>query len=119
MDSYNSQTTKPIFRATQILWYIFGVLEVLLMFRFFLKLFAGNPNAGFTEFVYSISSPLVAPFISVFRVSQVEGNVFEWTTLLAMFVYWLIALGITELLLMSKSVSTKEAAIKLNEQEGV
>ena len=34
-----------------------------------------------------------------------------------MFVYWIIALGIIELFLMSKTVSTPEAAVKLNAQE--
>jgi hypothetical protein len=36
---------------------------------------------------------------------------------LAMLVYWLIAVGIIRLLRMSKTVSTSEAADKLDEQE--
>ena len=114
MDSYNSPTTKPLYRGTQIVWYILGVLEALLMFRFILKLLAANPVAGFSKFIYSVSYPFVVPFQSVFHVSQIEGSVSEWTTLLSMLVYWLIALGIIKLFFMSKTVSTPEAATKLD-----
>ncbi len=117
MDSYASPTTKPIYRGTQIVWYLLDILEVLLFFRFVLKLFGANPSAGFTAFIYGFSRPFVLPFLTVFRVTQVEGAIFEWTTLLAMLVYWLIALGIVELLMMGKSVSTPEAAQKLDKQD--
>lgn len=86
-------------------------------FRFVLKLLAANPGAGFTSFVYAVSHPFAAPFLSVFRVTRVAGSIFEWTTLLAMLVYWLIAWGIIRLFLMSKSVSTPEAAAKLDEKD--
>jgi hypothetical protein len=53
----------------------------------------------------------------VFRITRVEGSVFEWTTLLAMLVYWLIALALIKLLVMGKPVSTPEAAVKLDRQD--
>ncbi len=116
--SYNSSTTKPLYRGTQIVWYILGVIEVLLLFRFFLKLSGANAAAGFTSFVYSLTYLFAAPFLTVFRSSQITvGSVFEWTTLLAMVVYWVVAVGIIHLLIMGKTVSTPEAAIKLNDQE--
>lgn len=117
MDSYNSPTTKPLYKGTQIVWYILGLLEALLVFRFVLKLLAANPSAGFSSFIYNVSYPLAAPFLTVFRVSRVEGNVLEWTTLLAMLVYWLIAWGIVKLFFMSKTVSTSEAAAKLDKED--
>ncbi|MEK7471084.1 MAG: YggT family protein [Patescibacteria group bacterium] len=117
MDSFNSPTTKPLFRGTQIVWYILGILEVLMAFRFVLKLLAANPGAGFSSFIYNLSYVFVSPFLSVFQISQVEGSVFEWTTLLAMLVYWLIAFGIIKMFLMSKTVSTPEAATKMENQE--
>ncbi len=115
MDSYNSPSTKPLYRGTQIVWYIFGLLNILLAFRFLLKLMVANPAAGFSNFIYTVSQPFAAPFLNVFRVSRVEGSVFEWTTLLAMAVYSLIAWGIVKVFFMSKTVSTHEAATKLNE----
>lgn len=116
MDSYNSPTTKPLYHGTQVVWYLLGLLEVLLAFRFILKLLAANSAAGFTSFIYNVSYPFAAPFLNVFRVTRVEGNVFEWTTLLALLVYWLIARGIVKLFFMSKSVSTPEAAVKLDDE---
>ena len=117
MDSYNSPTTKPLYRGTQIVWYILGFIEILLLFRFVLKLLAANSDAGFTKLIYGITHIFAAPFISVFRISYLEGSIFEWTTLLAMFVYFIVAWGIVKMFLMSKTVSTPEAAVKLNKQE--
>lgn len=117
MNSFNSPTTKSLYKGVQIVWYILGFIEVLLVFRFALKLFGANPEAGFTNFIYSITYIFATPFLNVFRVSQALGSIFEWTTLLAMFVYWIIALGIIKLFLIGKTVSTPEAAIKLNEEE--
>lgn len=114
MDSYNSPSTKPLYRGTQIVWYLVGLIEALLAGRFILKLFAANAGAGFSDFVYSVTAPLVLPFSTVFRISQVQGSLFEWTTLLAMLVYLLIGWAIIKIFLMSKTVSTPEAASKLN-----
>jgi hypothetical protein len=117
MDSFNSPSTKPLYRGTQIVWYILGLIEVLLAFRFVLKLLGANASAGFSSFIYGVTSIFASPFLNVFRISKVGENKFEWTTLLAMFVYWIIALGIIKLFLMGKTVSTPEAAVKLNNQE--
>jgi hypothetical protein len=117
MDAYNSPSTKPLYRGTQIVWYIVGILEALLAFRFVLKLLGANPAAGLTSFIYGVTHPFAAPFLSVFKITKVEGSVFEWTTLLAMLVYWLIAMAIAKLLVMGKTVSTPEAAVKLDNQD--
>ncbi|MFA5714284.1 MAG: YggT family protein [Candidatus Paceibacterota bacterium] len=117
MNSYNSSSTKPLYRGTQVVWYLLSFVEVILVLRFALKLFGANPGAGFVSFIYAITTILVAPFLSVFRITQVMGSVFEWTTLLAMLIYWLVALAIIKLLLISKTVSTPEAADKLNKEE--
>jgi hypothetical protein len=116
MDSYNSPTTKPLFKGTQVVWYLLSLLEVLLAFRFVLKLMGANPEAGFSSFLYGITCPFTAPFQAVFAKTAVLGSVLEWTTLLAMLVYWMVALAIVHLFLMSKTVSTPEAAAKLEEQ---
>lgn len=116
--SFSSPSTKPLYRGTQIVWYILGVIEVLLAFRLVLKFLGANPEAGFSSFIYGVTYIFATPFLSVFRSSVItQGSVFEWTTVLAMFVYWVIAMGIIKLLLMGKSVSTPEAAAKLNDQE--
>jgi hypothetical protein len=93
--TYYSSDVRPSNVVTQIITYLLRILEVLLALRFFLKLFGANPGAGFTNFIYSLSQPFVAPFSNVFGNSVVQNaagiSVFEWTTLLAMIVYWIIA----------------------------
>lgn len=117
MDSYSSNTTKPIFRGTQVVWYIVGLLEVFLVFRLVLKMLAANAAAGFSSFIYGVTYIFVAPFNAVFGITQVQGSILEWTTLLAMLVYYLVAWAIIKLLVMSKTVSTPEAAAKLSKAE--
>jgi len=120
MDSYNSPTTKPLYRSTQVVWYLLGLLEALLAFRFVLKLLAANPSAGFSSFIYAVSYPFASPFLNVFHTTRVSVGVIstiEWTTLLAMLVYWLVALGIVRIFFMGKTVSTPEAAAKLDKEE--
>jgi hypothetical protein len=115
--SYTSTSTKPLYRGTQVVYYILGLVEALLAFRFILKLLGANPSAGFTSFIYGATYPFAAPFLAVFPNNYVSGSVFEWTTLLAMIVYWLVALGIIRFFLMSRTVSTPEAASKLEKEE--
>jgi hypothetical protein len=112
-------SVTPLYRATQVVWYLFNILEVLLAFRFVLKLLGANAAAGFTSFIYAITYPFVAPFLSVFRQTSVAGATFEWTTLLAMLVYWLLAWAIVRLIVMGKPVSNTEAHVKLSNQDAV
>lgn len=118
--SYTSSSTKTLYRGTQIIWYILGVIETLLAFRFVLKLLGANAAAGFTSFIYNVTYVFAAPFLSVFRSTRiVEGSVFEWTTLLAMLVYLMIAMGVIKILVMSRTVSTPQAAAMLDRQDTV
>jgi len=116
--SYNSSTIKPLYKGAQVVWYILGIIEALLAFRFVLKLLGANAAAEFTNFIYSVSYVFVAPFLAVFQSSPVvSGSLFEWSTLLAMLVYLIIAKGIIKIFVISKTVSTPEASVKLDEIE--
>lgn len=115
--SYNSPTTKPLYRGTQIVWYALGVIEALLAIRFILKLLGANPAAGFSNFIYDVSYIFLAPFLTVFQATQFGDSIFEWATLLAMVIYYLIAWGIIRLFFMGRTVSTSEAASELDEAE--
>lgn len=112
-----NDAARPLFRGTQFIWYALTLIEALLVLRFLLRLLQANPGAGFTNFIYSLSGIFTAPFEAVFRNVYVQGSVFEWTTLLAMLVYYLIAMGIVRLLVMGKPVSSAEANARLGAQE--
>jgi len=109
MATYTTITTKPAaFEGARIVWYIADVLEILLMFRFLLKLLGANPTATFTNLIYQITYAFASPFLSVFPSTPVAGGVFEWNALLAMLVYYLLALIIVRLFFMSTTVSRSE-----------
>lgn len=110
-------TTTTLYRTTRFIWYIFYVIETLLVLRFALKLLGANAGAAFTQFVYTLSAPFVAPFMYVFGSPSVAGSVFELSTLLALFVYWLLAWGIVKLIVMNRSVSHVEAQHSVEAQD--
>jgi uncharacterized protein YggT (Ycf19 family) len=70
---------------------------VLLALRFVLLLLGANQNAGFTEFIYSITTPFMAPFVAVFGKAQFDRAVFDWSNLLAIVIYLLIGWLLTAL----------------------
>lgn len=113
----SSGRTRPLYRGTQIVWYALMIVEALLALRFIFRALGANSGAGFTSFIYSVTYPLATPFLAVFGTSRTAGSAIEWSTLLAMLVYWLIAWGIVKLFIMSKPVSTMEASEKLDEQD--
>lgn len=108
-------SNRPLYKGTQIVWYILFVIEGILLLRFALKLFQANPDAVFTSMIYAVSNIFVYPFAAVFTNMVAETSVFEWTTLLAMLVYWLLALAIIKLFIMSRTVSEAEADRELTE----
>lgn len=101
-------TKKTIFRSYQVIWYIVGFIEFLLLFRVLLKLFGANPASGFTSLIYGLSYPFAAPFINVFGIPRASGFVFETGTLLGMIVYFLLGFAIERLLQMVKPVNPEE-----------
>ena len=103
------ESSRSLYRGSQVVWYILFVIEGLLALRFGLKLLQANPEAVFTSVVYIITNVLVYPFVAVFQNTQVATSVFEWTTLLAMLVYWLVAIAIIKLFIVSRPVSLLEA----------
>jgi len=88
--------------AGYLIYFIFGILEVLLAFRFVLKLLGANSITGFVDFVYGLSAIFVAPFAGIFNTSLANGigdtSVFEPATLVALIVYALLAWGIVALI---------------------
>jgi len=84
--------------VSRVIWYIAGVLLILLAFRFVFALLGANPNNSFANFIYSTSHPFVAPFFGLFGYDLRYGiSRFESFTLVAMAVYALIAWGLVKL----------------------
>lgn len=93
--------------AARVVYYVFGVIEVLIAARFLLLLFGANRDAGFVAFIYGFSSLFMAPFVAVFQTQTAAGATFEWSALLALIVYALIAWGIVTLI---RAVSPRQSS---------
>lgn len=94
----HTERSRPIESIiVSIVYFVFGAIAIILGLRFVLKLLGANADAGFVEIVYSLAAPFMAPFEAVFQTQQVEGAVFEWSVLLAIVVYMLLAWGIASL----------------------
>jgi hypothetical protein len=88
-------------KTIDVIWYLLGLLEVLLAARFFFKLTAANSAAGFVTFINGITGPFVFPFNGIFPIPREGNNVFDTNILIAMIVYAVIFWGITRLLAMT------------------
>ncbi|MDQ6691747.1 MAG: YggT family protein [Candidatus Dormibacteraeota bacterium] len=86
------------YRAVQAVWFITGLIDVLLIIRFVLKLLGASTSSGFVTFMYNITAPLVAPFQGIFGTPAANGSVLEPATLVAIVVYSLIGWGIVALI---------------------
>ncbi len=97
-----SSTAETKLTLTNGVYFVLGVIEVLLLFRLILKLLGANPNSGFVSFVYSVSGFFAAPFKAIFSTATTNGDVtkgvFEPATLVAMVVYGVVAWGIVKLI---------------------
>jgi hypothetical protein len=91
-------TQLAVWRAQRIIYYIFGVIEAIILIRFILKLLAANTGSAFTQIVYNVSWVFVFPFNGVVPNFSSGGTVFEWFSLIALVVYALVSLGLARLI---------------------
>lgn len=77
---------------------VFTFIEIILVLRFFLKLFSANQSAVFVDWIYGISYPFIAIFGGIFPDLNFSGFVVELTTLFALIIYSLIYFGILRIL---------------------
>jgi hypothetical protein len=104
------------YRVIQLVYMIFGLIEGLIAIRFVLKALGANASAGFAQFIYGITAPLVAPFYGLFGNPASQGAVLEVHSIVALIVYALVAWLIVRLtwILVGESrsaVKTRSTAI--------
>lgn len=92
----------PKTTVQNIIWYVLGLIEVLIGLRFVLKMLGANPASSFVDMIYNVTGVLTAPFDSIFGVTQTTNgtteSVFEPSILVAALVYALIAWGIVKII---------------------
>ena len=79
------------FKATQIVWLLFGILEVLIALRIGLKLIGANSASPIAVFIYGFTSLFLFPFTGLMETPAAGGMVLEISSVIAMVVYALIA----------------------------
>ena len=95
----HTEVRRPIEAVlSRVVMFVFGVIEVFIAMRFVLTLLGANAEAGFVKFVYGVSDVFMAPFNAIFSTQSVEGATFEWSALVAIAVYALIAWGLVSLI---------------------
>ncbi|HEX3639737.1 MAG TPA: hypothetical protein VHV10_00450 [Ktedonobacteraceae bacterium] len=89
------------------------VLEVTLIIRFFLRLIGADPHNLFAGFIFALTDILLFPFVGIVHSPTLQGyQSLEWSTLIAMVVYWLIFWAIRRFLLIL--ISSPEEGINSN-----
>jgi hypothetical protein len=100
---------------TRVVYFVLGLLEVIMGLRFIFRLLGANQGSAFVVFLYDLSHVFVAPFNGIFN-DQTIGNtsVFEVSTLIAMLVYALIAWGLIELsrVILAPSLTDEQRVIR-------
>lgn len=94
--------TTSAFTTERVIYFILGVIEVLLGFRMILKLLGANVASVFVSLIYSLTGIFILPFEGIFRRGYADGietaAVFEPSTLVAIIVYAILAWGIVKLI---------------------
>ena len=87
-------TEYTLGKVTQILNYILGVFEALMLLRFVLRFIGANPANAFAQLIYGLTEPMVALFNNLIPNPAVAGSniVIEITTLIAM-LFWALLFG--------------------------
>lgn len=99
MAKVSTESKVSSLETTQrLIYYFFGLIEVLLAFRLVLKVFGANASSGFVSGIYAITGIFVSPFSGIFRGWYQGSSAFEPGTLVALAVYVLAAWGIVELI---------------------
>lgn len=90
--------------ARRIVYYLAGVIIALLALRIVLLLLAANEGSAFVDFIYALSGFFAVPFYGMFNYQPSYGqSVFEISSVVAIVVYSLAALGIAKLFTLTKS----------------
>ncbi|MHB8778865.1 MAG: hypothetical protein ACYC6R_14070 [Anaerolineales bacterium] len=79
------------FKATQLVWLFFGILEAMIALRIGLKLIGANPDSPIVALIYGFTYLFLFPFEGMTATPSAGGMVLELSSLFAMAIYALIA----------------------------
>lgn len=101
-----------------VIWFIFGVIEILIAIRFVFLLLGANPATAFVSMIYGVSGIFMAPFAAIFRTQQVAtGTLFEWSALVAIAIYALAAWGIVAMIFAVSPRASSETVERVEQDD--
>lgn len=87
-----AQRNAALARTINIIYYLAGALEILLLLRFILRIAGANPDNAFARVIYGLSNIFVAPFATLFQTPALDPDqAFDINALIALVVYALLA----------------------------
>jgi hypothetical protein len=89
-----ARRAASVAHAKQVIYFIFGVIEALLALRFVLLALGASEASPFVRLLYGLSRPFVLPFQGIFGEPTLGASVIEWSSLVGIVVYALIAYGL-------------------------
>lgn len=89
-----------IVKVNRVINYTFRILEGLILIRVLLKALGANPFNAFVTFIYTITEPFTAPFLTVFSVPTISTSigVIELGAVVAIAFYILLNYAIVKLI---------------------
>jgi uncharacterized protein YggT (Ycf19 family) len=91
--------SRGVARVSQFIDYAFFLIYALLAIRFVLALIAARSNAGFVQFIVSVTDPLYAPFKSIVASPKIgDSHTLPLPMLIAIGAYLVLHIAINRLL---------------------
>ena len=82
------------FKAMQLIWLLFGILEALIALRIGLKLIGANPGSPIVALIYGFTYLFLFPFAGLIGSPTYGSMVLELSSMFALLIYALIAWAI-------------------------
>jgi hypothetical protein len=79
------------FKATQLIWLLFGILVALIALRIGLKLIGANPESPIVALIYGVTYLFLFPFEGMVASPTAGNMVLELSSMFAILIYGLIA----------------------------
>jgi YggT family protein len=75
------------------IYWLGGIIEILLMLRFVLRLFGANTQNEFARLINNLSAPFIAPFSTLFISPTSDGgtNIFDVNIVIAIIAYAILS----------------------------
>lgn len=93
----HTETAPASVLAQRIIWYIAGIILVMLAIRVVLYLLGASTASGFVQFIYNVTWIFAAPFYGIFPQPTYGEFALDTASVVAIVVYALVAWGLSKL----------------------